>query len=113
MIFSHFSVDLQAYRNKVVSFFEFFILVNLVVLCLAKYHTSASGRNDTAASYTLIGIVFVQFACALIFRIYSVMKNKMSHYFPMSNSKEEEGVWRYENSIEMQTTQYRNASNVL
>ena len=60
MAFSHIGVDLQAYRNKTVSFFEFAIFLNLLVLCLAKYHTSASGGSDIVASYTLIGIVFVQ-----------------------------------------------------
>ena len=112
MAFSHIGIDLQAYHNKTVSFFEFAIFLNLLVLCLAKYHTSASGGSDIAASYTLIGIVFVQFAGVLIFRIYSVVKNKIFRYFPMSECKEEEGVWRYDDPIEMQTTQYRNANNI-
>ena len=113
MVFSHIAIDLRAYRSKAVSFFEYSIFVNLVVLCLAKYHTSVGGGSEIAASYTLIGIVFVQFIGLLIFKVYSVVKNTVFHYFPMNESKEEEGVWRYENSIEMQTTQYRNANIVL
>ena len=113
MTFSHLSVDLRAYCSKAVSVFEFAIFVNLVVLCLAKYHSSASGGSDIAASYTLTGVVFVQFVGVLILRIYSVVKNTVFRYFPMNDFKEEEGVWRYENSIEMQTIQYRNANNVL
>ena len=111
--FSHISIDLRAYHSKAVSSFEYSIFFNLVLLCLAKYHTSASGGSDIAASYSLIGIVFLQFVGVLIFRVYSSVKNKVFHYFPMNESKEEEGVWRYENSIEMQTTQYRNANNIL
>jgi len=84
-----------------------------VVLCLAKYHTSVGGGSDIAASYTLIGIVFVQFVGILTFRIYSAVKNKVFHYFPKNEFKEEEGVWRYDDPIEMQTTQYRNANNIL
>ena len=113
MAFSHISIDLRAYHSKAVSFFEYFLFVNLVVLCLAKYHTSVGGGSDIAASYTLIGIVFLQFVGLLIFRIFSVVRNMISHYFPMNDFKEEDGVWRYENSIEMQTTQYRNASNII
>ena len=113
MTFSHLGVDIRAYCNKAVSFFELAIFVNLVVLCLAKYHSSASGGSDIAASYTLTGIVFVLFFCVLILRIYPVVKNTVFHYFPMNDFKEEEGVWRYENSIEMQTIQYRNANIVL
>ena len=110
--FSHIGIDLCTYRSKAVSFFEYAIFFNLVILCLAKYHISASGGSEIAASYTLIGIVFVQFVGLLVFRIYSAVKKKAFHYFPMNESKEEEGVWRYENSIEMQTIQYANATNV-
>ena len=113
MAFSHISIDLRAYRSKTVSFFELAIFVNLVVLCLAKYHTSASGGSEIAASYTLIGTVFVQFVGVLILRIISVVKNKVFRYFPMNEFKEEEGVWRYDDPIEMQSTQYRNANNIL
>ena len=114
MTFSHLGVDIRAYRSKAVSFFELAIFVNLVVLCLAKYHSSTSGGSDIAASYTLTGIVFVQFVGVLILRIYSAVKNTVFRYFSIINDfKEEEGVWRYENSIEMQTIQYRNASIVL
>ena len=113
MAFSHIGIDLRAYRSKAVSFFEYSIFVNLVVLCLAKYHTSASGGSEIAASYTLIGTVFLQFIGVLILRIISVMKNIVSRYFPKNESKEEEGVWRYDNSIEMQTTHHRNANNAV
>ena len=114
MTFSHLGVDIRAYRSKAVSFFELAIFVNLVVLCLAKYHSSTSGGSEIAASYTLTGIVFVQFVGVLILRIYSAVKNTVFRYFSIINDfKEEEGVWRYENSIEMQTIQYRNASIVL
>ena len=113
MAFSHISIDLRAYHSKAVSFFESFTFVNLVVLCLAKYHTSVGGGSNIAASYTLIGIVFLQFVGLLIFRVFSVVRNMISRYFPKNECKEEDGVWRYENSIEMQTTQYRNASNVI
>ena len=113
MAFSHIGIDLRAYRSKAVSFFEYSIFVNLVVLCLAKYHSSTSGGSDIAASYTLIGIVFLQFVGVLILRIISAVKNTVSHYFPMKESKEEEGVWRYDNSIEMQTTHHRNANNAV
>ena len=114
MTLSHFGVDIRAYHSKAVSFFELAIFVNLVVFCLAKYHSSASGGNEIAASYTLTGIVFVQFVGVLILRIFSVVKNAVFRYFSIINDfKEEEGVWRYENSIEMQTIQYQNASNVL
>ena len=113
MVFSHIGIDLQAYRSKTVSYFEFAIFLNLLVLCLAKYHTSVGGGSEIAASYTLIGIVFLQFVGLLIFRIFSVVRNMLSRYFPMNESKEEEGVWRYDDPIEMQTTQYRNVKNVL
>ena len=113
MAFSHISIDLRAYHSKAVSFFEYSMFVNLVVLCLAKYHTSVGGGSEIAASYTLIGIVFVQFVGLLILRIYSAVKNKVFHYFPKNESKEEEGLWRYDDPIEMQTTQYRNANNIL
>ena len=113
MAFSHIGIDLQAYRSKTVSYFEFAIFLNLLVLCLAKYHTSVGGGSEIAASYTLIGIVFLQFVGLLIFRIFSVVRNMLSRYFPMKESKEEEGVWRYDDPIEMQTTQYRNVKNVL
>ena len=110
MALSHIGIDLRAYCSKEVSFFEFAISFNLVVLCLAKYHTSVGGGSDNAASYTLIGIVFVQFIGLLVFRVYSVVKNTVFHYFPMNDFKEEEDVWKYENSIEMHTTQYQNAN---
>ena len=113
MAFSHIGIDLQAYRSKTVSYFEFAIFLNLLVLCLAKYHTSVGGGSEIAASYTLIGIVFLQFVGLLIFRIFSVVRNMLSRYFPKNESKEEEGVWRYDDPIEMQTTQYRNVKNVL
>jgi len=113
MAFSHIGIDLRAYRSKAVSFFEYSIFVNLVVLCLAKYHTSVGGGSEIAASYTLIGTVFLQFVGVLMLRIISVMKNIVSRYFPKNESKEEEGVWRYDNSIEMQTTHHRNANNAV
>ena len=87
MAFSHTGSDLQAYCSKTVSYFEFVIFLNLLVLCLAKYHTSASGGSKIAPSYTLIGIVFLQYVGVLVFRIYSAMKNKVFHYFPMNDSK--------------------------
>ena len=104
--FSHIGLELLVYRSKAVSFSEYSIFFNLVVLCLAKYHTSVGGGSEIAASYTLIGIVFLQFVGLLIFRVYSVVKNKISYYFPMNESKEEEGVWRYDAPIEMQTIQH-------
>ena len=113
MAFSHIGIDFRAYHSEAVSFFEFAILLNLVMLCLAKYHTSASGGSETAASYTLIGIVFVQFVGLLIFRISSVVRNMLSRHFPMNESNGEESVWRYDDPSEMQTTQYRNAKNVV
>ena len=113
MTFSHLGVDIRAYRSKAVSFFELAIFVNLVVFCLAKYHSSASGGSEIAASYTLTGIVFVQFVGVLILRIYSVVKNTVFHYFSIFDDFKEEGVWRYENFTEMNTIQYRNANIVL
>ena len=113
MAFSHIGIDFRAYHSEAVSFFEFAILLNLVMLCLAKYHTSASGGSETAASYTLIGIVFVQFVGLLIFRISSVVRNMLSRHFPMNESNGEESVWRHDDPIEIQTTQYQNANNVL
>ena len=111
--FSNIGFDLGTYRRKAVAFFEHSILLNLIVLCLAKYHTYVIGGSEIAAFYTLVGIVFLQFVSLLIFRIYPVVKNTAFYYLPLNESKEEEGVWRYENSIEMQATEYRNADNVL
>ena len=73
-----------------------------MILCLAKYHTSVGGGSEIVV-FTLIGIVFVQFVGLLTFRVYSAVKKKAFRYFPM---KEEEGVWRYNDPIEMQTIQY-------
>lgn len=106
MAFSHIGIDLHTYRSKTVSYFDIPSFFNLVVLCLAKDHTSASGGSEITTSYTLIRIVFVQFIGLLVFRIYSVVKDKIFHHFPRKESKEEEGVWRHESSAEMQATQY-------
>ena len=113
VVFFHVNGGLPVYRSKAVSLFEFLIFIDLVVLSLAKYHSNVGGGNEVAASYTLIGIVFLKFIALLILRIYSAVKNMVSRYFPMNTSQAESGVWRYENSIEMQTTNYRNANNVL
>ena len=115
MVFSHIGINLQAshYRSKAVSFFEYSIFFNMFLLYLAKYHTSVGGGSEIAASYTHIGIVFLQLAGVLIFRTYSVSRSVISHHIPMKEPKEQEGMWRYDVPMEMQTTQYSNAKNVL
>ncbi len=50
------------YRISYVSMFDTFFFMNLVMLGLANLFTDTAGGNEAAATYTLVGVAFAQFA---------------------------------------------------
>ena len=65
---------LIVYRSITVAMYDTFFFMNLVLLGLTSFFTTAVGRDQTVAVYVLIGVAFVQFLGLIIFKIFSICK---------------------------------------
>ena len=113
------------------SIFETALFINLGLLGLAKYHINATGGNQAAVTYLLIGVAFTQFLGLVSCHVYSVLKPFFSYYLKRlinNNTTDDadedddegrEGVWRFETSLPLQeiprrlATPYENISTPL
>jgi len=117
-LISYTSIGPAVYRNNIVSTFEISFFINLGLLGLAKFYTNAAGGDQAAATYTLIGVAFIQFLGLVSFKIYHGFKPRFSCYHSHKDDEEAEGVWRYDTPLDMwggpqKTTPYKNAATAL
>ena len=118
VLISYTSIRSAVYHNNIVSIFEISLFINLGLLALAKFYTSSAGGDQTAATYTLIGVAFIQFLGLVSFKIYHGFKPRFSCYHSHKDDEEAEGVWRYDTPLDMwgvpqKTTPYKNAATAL
>jgi len=66
--------DHRVYHGTVPTLSEVCFLINLVLLTQAKLFTTVSGGSQSTASYTLVGVAFVQFIGLVVFKIYNSLK---------------------------------------
>ena len=126
---SYMAIGPPLYRNKHVAMFEVFLFINLGLLGLTKFYVVSTDGNQTAATLTLLTVVFVQFLGLVLYRIYSTLKPLFTQYYQRLHNKEEEeedeidgeqreGVLRYDTSTrELEESQnltpYRDAATAL
>ena len=67
------------YHYTATSIFEISLFINLGVLGLTKFYTYTAGGNQAAATYTLIGVAFIQFLGLVSYQIYYLLKPLFSH----------------------------------
>ena len=65
---------LIVYRSITVAMYDTFFFMNLALLGLTSFFTTAVGRDQTVAVYVLIGVAFVQFLGLIIFKVFSILK---------------------------------------
>ena len=65
---------LIVYRSITVAMYDTFFFMNLALLGLTSFFTTAVGRDETVAVYVLIGVVFVQFLGLIIFKTFSILR---------------------------------------
>ena len=63
------------YRNITVAMYDTFFFMNLALLGLTNFFTTAVGGDQTVAVYVLIGVALVQFLGLIIFKVFSILKN--------------------------------------
>jgi len=54
--------------------YDTFFFMNLALLELTSFFTTAVGRDETVAVYVLKGVAFVQFLGLIIFKVFSILK---------------------------------------
>ena len=63
------------YQNYCLSLLELSLLMNLALLCLCTLYTSSIGGSVAAATYTFVGVAFLQFLGLVLFRIIAKLKD--------------------------------------
>ena len=113
------SIGPAVYCNVTTSIFEISLFINLALLGLAKFYTNSAGGYQAAATYTLIGVAFIQFLGLILYQIYSFLKPLFSHYRTHHDGDEAaEGIWRYNTSMQLwnipcRATPYHDAATAL
>ena len=95
------SIGPAVYRNTTASIFELSLLINLGLLGQTKFYTNAAGGDQVAATYTLIGVAFIQFLGLVSYQIYSLLKPLFSHCRTHDDDDDDEAtesIWRYNTS---------------
>ena len=64
------------YRNIMVAIFDISFIMNLALLSVATMFTTMVGGDEMVASYTLIGIAFIQFIGLVLFKLFSILKGR-------------------------------------
>ena len=62
------------YRSITVAIYDTFFFMNLALLGLTSFFTTAASRDETVAVYVLIGVAFVQFLGLIIFKTFSILR---------------------------------------
>ena len=102
------SIGPAVYHNTATSTFEISLFINLALLGLAKFYTNAAGGDQTAATYTLIGVAFTQFLGLVFYQVYSLLKSLFSHYHVHDDDDEAtENIWRYNTSVELSLPKWK------
>ena len=65
---------LIVYRSITVAMYDIFFFMNLALLGLTSFFTTAVGRDQTVAVYVLIGVAFVQFLGLIILKVFSILR---------------------------------------
>ena len=113
------SIGPAVYRKTATSIFEICLFVNLGLLGLAKFYTYAAGGNQAAATYTLIGVAFIQFLVLVSYQICCLLKPILSRCHTHHDDDEAaEGIWRFNTSMELwkmphRATPYQDAATAL
>ena len=63
------------YQNYCLSLLELSLLINLALLCLCTLYTSSIGGSVAAATYTFVGVAFLQFLGLVLIRIVAKLKD--------------------------------------
>ena len=62
------------YQNYCLSLLELSLFMNLALLCLSNFYVTSVGGSVIAATYTFVGVVFLQFLGLLLIRIMAKLK---------------------------------------
>ena len=102
------SIGPAVYHNTATSIFEISLFINLGVLGLTKFYTYTAGGNQAAATYTLIGVAFIQFLGLVSYQIYYLLKPLFSHCHTHHDDDEAaENIWRYDTSMELSMLKWK------
>ena len=63
------------YQNYSLSLLELSIFMNLALLCLSNFYITSFGGSLAAATYTFVGVVFLQFLGLVLIRIIGKVKD--------------------------------------
>ena len=102
------SIGPAVYRNTATSMFEISLFINLGLLGLTKFYTKAAGGDQAAATYTLIGVAFIQFLGLVFYQIYSLLKPLFSYCCSHKYDDEAtEDIFRYNTSVELSLPKWK------
>ena len=102
------SIGPAVYHNTATSIFEISLFINLGMLGLTKFYTYTAGGNQAAATYTLIGVAFIQFLGLVSYQIYYLLKPLFSHCHTHHDDDEAaENIWRYDTSMELSMSKWK------
>ena len=114
------SIGPAVYRNTAASIFEISLFINLGLLGQIKFYTNKAEENQFTATYTLIGVAFIQFLGLVSYQIYSLLKPLFSHCRTHDDDDDEatENIWRYNTSLKIwnaprRATPYHDAATAL
>ena len=66
-----------------------------------------AGGNQAAATYTLIGVAFIQFLGLVSYQIYYLLKPLFSHCHTHHDDEAAENIWRYDTSMELSMSKWK------
>ena len=81
------------YSNIFVAMYDVSFFMNLAILCMANIFTTRSGTGQHVATYTLIGMAFVQFLGLIIFKLFSILKKSGRVVICLHRKQHDENDW--------------------
>ena len=83
----------RVYSNVAISMFDMSFFMNLALLGVITLFIDTAGGNIYIASYTLIGVAFVQFVSLLIFKVLSIFKRSKKIMACLGKGEPSENDW--------------------